>query len=123
MTEPGHRMDSRTWLVREQHRPLAEIIQQQSRQHQQAPGQPDRPPSKMAHIGIQRLGAGNGKKDSAKHQKAFSVIVYEKLQPIPGKYRLQNRRILDNLYQTAQPDRGEPEQNNRAENEPTLAVP
>ena len=56
--------------IDEDQRALAEIVRDQSRQDQKQPGVLDRPPPEMPHVGVQRLGAGNGEEDAAEHDEA-----------------------------------------------------
>ena len=44
---------------------MAEIVQRQGREHHTRPRGLDRQPAKVAHIGIERLGAGNGEEHAA----------------------------------------------------------
>ena len=53
---------------------LAGIVKQQGRQHQTVPGEPDRPRSEMAHVGIKRLGARRAQKYRAEYQKAGDAV-------------------------------------------------
>ena len=55
---------------RQQQGTLAEIVQQQAGQDHAEPGDADRPLADVAHVGIERLGAGHGQKDGAQHEEA-----------------------------------------------------
>src|SRR6202162_329062 len=46
--------------VSQDQRALPEGVSQQRRQYQQEPGKPDRPLAEMSHVGIERLGSGDG---------------------------------------------------------------
>ena len=45
--------------VEQQQRALAEVVEQQRRQHQREPGEADRPLAEVAHVGVERLAAGD----------------------------------------------------------------
>ena len=44
-------------------RRLAQVVQRQRREHDEEPGAPDRRPAEVAHVGVQRLGAGDDQDD------------------------------------------------------------
>ena len=56
--------------VGQQHRTLAEIIDDQGRHRHAEPGEADRPLAEVAHVGIERLGAGDAEHDGAERDEA-----------------------------------------------------
>ena len=60
-------------------RALAEIVDQQRRQHEAEPGALDRLAAEMAEIGIERLAAGDGEKHRAERDQADVAVRRQKL--------------------------------------------
>ncbi len=58
-----------------QERGLPGVAQEQCRQHDRVPGPADRPLTEVAHVGVQRLSAGDAQKYAAEHQKAAAAGV------------------------------------------------
>ena len=56
--------------IDEDQRALAEIVGDQRGQDQKQPGGLDRPAAEMPHVGVERLGAGDGEEDAAEHDEA-----------------------------------------------------
>ena len=57
-------------------RALAEIVQHQAGQHEERPAQPDRVRAEMAHVGIQRLGAGDAQHHGAEHDERQHLVLH-----------------------------------------------
>ena len=55
-------------------RGLAGIVEQQRRQHQAIPGEPDRPRAEMTHVGIKRLGAGGAQEHGAQDEETGEAV-------------------------------------------------
>ena len=53
----------------QQQRALAEVVQEQRRQHEHEPREPDRPLAEVPHVGVQRLAAGDDEEDGAEHRE------------------------------------------------------
>ena len=60
--------------MRQHQRALAEIVDQQRRQHEPEPGALDRLAAEMAEIGIERLAAGDGQKHRAERDQADVAV-------------------------------------------------
>ena len=56
----------------EQQRALTEIVQQQRRLDEAEPGEADRQLAEMAHVGVERLGAGGGQEHRSQGKKPRS---------------------------------------------------
>ena len=67
---------------RQDHCPLPHIVQHQRRQNKEQPAELDWAPPKMPHVGIERLGPGNGKHYSAHRHKCAEAIGVEKIKRI-----------------------------------------
>ena len=61
----------------QQQRALAEVVQQQRRQHQREPRHPNRPLAEMAHVGVERFAAGDHQEDGAEHGKPMPAVLHE----------------------------------------------
>jgi len=106
-------------------RALAEVIRQQRRQHEDEPGEPDRPLAEMSHVGVKRLGSGDSEDYSAEKDEPGVPVLNEKAQAVPWIRRGEDLRDLKNLAQSQCPNHHEPDNHNRAEYPPDLcgAVP
>ena len=60
--------------MRQHQRALAEIVDQQRRQHEAEPGALDRPAAEMAEIGVERLAAGDGEEHRAERDQADVAV-------------------------------------------------
>ena len=60
--------------MRQHQRALAEIIDQQRRQHEAEPGALDRLAAEMAEVGIERLAAGDGEEHGAERDQADVAV-------------------------------------------------
>ena len=65
-------------------RALAKVVQQQGRQHQAKPGIANRLAAKVAHIGVQRLGAGQRQHHRAQGQQTGPAVIQQKFSPSIG---------------------------------------
>jgi len=101
--------------VSENKRALTEIVQQQGGQHIRAPGDPDRPLAEVSHVGVDALGAGDGKHHRAQRQKPGNAIVDEKSQRVRGIDCLENGWSARDVHHTQQCQHGEPQHRDRPE--------
>ena len=98
--------------------PLAEVAEQEGREHDGEPGQADRAPAEMAQVGVERLGAGHGEHDSAEHEEGRHAVLGEEPDAVPRVERQQDRRRPDDLDRAEGPDRREPDEHDGAEDAP-----
>ena len=63
--------------VGHQQRALAEVVQQQRRQHEREPGDPDRPLAEVPHVRVERLAAGDDEEDRAEDGEAVPAVLAE----------------------------------------------
>ena len=101
--------------IGEHQRALAEIVERQRRQHEKKPGDLDRPATEMAHIGIERLGAGHRQKDRAEDEKADKPVIDEKGDTGQRIERAQNARRVGDVDRPEQSDDDEKDRHERAE--------
>ena len=60
--------------VDQQQRALAEVVQQERGQHEREPGEANRPLAEVAHVGVQRLAAGDRQEHRAEHREAVQPV-------------------------------------------------
>jgi hypothetical protein len=101
--------------VAEQQRALSEIIDDQRREDQPQPAAPQRRPAEMAHIGVQRLGAGHREKHRAQHQKTAPRRVRQFGDAVERVDRQEDARLLHDPPDPERRQNGEPHQHDRAE--------
>ena len=66
--------------VGDDHRALPEVVEQQSRKHDDEPGEADRAPAEMTHVGVQRFAAGHDQEHAAENQESEPPVAREELQ-------------------------------------------
>jgi hypothetical protein len=101
--------------VFEQQRALAEVVEQQRRQHQAEPGQAYRPPAEVAHVGIQRLGARDDEEHAAHGEKAQRRIGRKEGQRVARPQPGQHRGMAQDLHHAERRESHEPEAGDRPE--------
>ena len=79
--------------LRQQQRALAEVVQQQRRQHQREPGDADRPLAEVAHVGVERLAAGDDEEDRAEHGEAVPAVFAKNAHGVARIDRGQHDRL------------------------------
>ena len=99
----------------QQQRALAEVVEHQRRQHQPEPGQPDRPPAEVAHVGVQRLAAGDARTTAPSTGKPCQPLSRKKLTAWRGSSApsTAGSRTIQTTPSTASVD--EPDHHDRAE--------
>ena len=60
----------RARTARQQQRALPEVVEEQRREDDAVPGEADRPRAEMAHVGVERLAAGDAEDDRAEDEEA-----------------------------------------------------
>ncbi len=93
----------------EQEGALAEVVENQRRQHHGEPGEPDRALAEMAHIGVQSLAAGHDQHDRAQDEKAPQAIAEEEIDRMPRIDGGQHLRMAQNSVHAQYGDRREPD--------------
>ena len=95
---------------------LAEIIQHQRGQRHREPGEPDRQPAEMAHVGIHRLAAGHGKKRRAENGEAdVEVLMDQEVERIERTERGEHAGRLDDAVDAEHGEHQEPGHHDRSE--------
>ena len=75
---------------------LSGVVQDQAWKHDRKPGEFDRPPAEMTHIGIERLGAGDTEKHRAQYQKAGRPMREQIRKTVDGIECGKHGRVLHN---------------------------
>ncbi len=101
--------------IAQQQRTLAAVIEEQRWQDEAEPGEPDRLAAEMAHVGVQRFGAGDGENDRAERDERLPMMMPEKGDGMGRVQGTQNRRIGHDLEKAKAGQDGEPQAHDRAE--------
>ena len=110
--------------MREQQRALAEVVEQQRREHEREPGEPDRPAAEVAHVGVERLAAGDHEHDRAEDQEPVRPVARGRSAPRShGLTAREHRRAARDPGEPERGDADEPEQHDGAEDRADAAVP
>ncbi|OIQ76216.1 hypothetical protein GALL_421040 [mine drainage metagenome] len=94
---------------------LAQIVQQQRGEHEAIPRKADRFAAKVAKVGIQRLGPGDGKENGAKHGESDRTFLDQERHRIARIEGKQNVRVGDGLHDSGAAKDEEPDRSNRPE--------
>ena len=73
---------------------LTQIVQRQRREDEADPGGLDRRAAEMAHVGVERLGAGDGEKHAAEHDEADAAMVDEEAERMVRAERGEHAQIV-----------------------------
>ncbi len=103
------------------HRALPEIVEHQAGQHEEHPRYPDRVAPEMPHIGIERLGAGDGEHDRAHRQEGVDAVVEEEFDRVPGVERDEDARARQDIDDAQHRQDEEVQHHHRAEHHAHLA--
>ena len=79
---------------------LAEVVEEERRQRDEEPGEPDRTPPEVAHVGVERLRPGDGQHDGPQDEKPRHPVVHKHLRAVPGiegKKDLRRPRNLSSI--------------------------
>ena len=79
--EQVERID-RARRVPQDQRALPEVVRQQRRQHQEEPGEADRPLAEVSHVGVERLGSGDGQDYGPEENESSVPMSKEKLHAV-----------------------------------------
>ena len=94
---------------------LSGVAQQQGGQHHEIPGGADRIAPEVAHVGIERLGAGDRQEHAAQHDETVPALVHEE---VDGVARVDGEDDLGMPHDARQAEDGdghEPQQHDRPE--------
>ncbi len=72
---PSRRTGSPSSLGSDEHeRALAEVVEDERRHDEREPREADGPRAEVAHVGVERLAAGDGEDDGAEHERAAGPV-------------------------------------------------
>ena len=101
--------------IAQQQRALAEIAQRQRRHHHAEPGAADGGTAEVAHVGVQRLGAGQRQHHGAQQHEADPGKFNDEAQAPHGIERTEHFRRLPDPPAAQQRQRAEPQRHHRTE--------
>ena len=78
--------------IEQQQRALAEIVQDQRREHQRKPRQADRLLAEVSHVGVQRFPAGDDEEHGAEHGEAGEAVGGKERDGVTRIERAEDRR-------------------------------
>ena len=71
--------------------------------------------AEVAHVGVERLGAGDGEDDRAEGDEGDAEVVAEELDAVLGGERLDDARVVEDAGEAGDGDDREPDDHHRAE--------
>ena len=101
--------------MRQHQRALAEVVQEQRRQHEEQPRGLDRLAAEVAEIGVERLPAGDDQKHGAQRHETDVRMRADELDRVPGIDRRQHARIVADMREAEHRQRQEPDDHHRPE--------
>ena len=101
--------------VAQHQRALAEVVQRQARQDEEQPRQADRPRAEVAHVGVERLGAGDGQHHRAERNKGEPAVAQAEGHGVVRRERAQHRRVARDAGRPQHTEGCEPQHHHRAE--------
>jgi hypothetical protein len=106
-------------------RRLAEVVEQQPREHEAVPGDLDRLAAEVPHVGVQRLAAGDDEEDRPERDEPLPRVLDEEVDRVRRRHGPQHLGMGDDLAQPEHAERREPHDHDRAEHlgDPGRAAP
>ena len=102
----------------EQQSCLPGVAEQQRGQDDRIPGEADGPPPDMSHVGVERLGPGDGQEDAAEHDEALPVMGRQEPEGVKRVDGEKHRGGTQDATDAEDRDDDEPEQHHRPEHLP-----
>ena len=101
--------------IRQHQRALAQIVQNQRRQHQDYPGRADGSLPEVAHIRIEGLGARHGQEHAAQDDEAQEPVVGQKDSTVVRRQCPEDREVVKDVINAQRGQRQEPQRCDRPE--------
>ena len=98
-----------------QHRRLAHVVEHERRHDEVQPRVSDRLAAEMAHVGVERLGAGHGVDHRAQRQERIERVGDEEAPDVSRAERSHDLRMTEDMVDAHRGDRREIDQHHRAE--------
>ena len=102
-------------LVADDQRALTEVVEHARGQDDEEPRQRDRPSTEVAHVGVERLGAGDGEDDRGQREERNVEVPEDERQRVGRRQRLEDLRVVDDAPDAEGADRDEPQDHHRPE--------
>ena len=99
----------------EDQRALAEVVEDQRGEDEREPALADRVRAEVAHVGVERLGAGDREHDAAERDERLVAVVEQELGAVVGRERAEDLRVLERADQAAEREHAEPDDHDRPE--------
>src|SRR6187402_883827 len=96
---------------------LAEIIEQQTWEHDGAPREHDRAATKMAEIDIERFRSGDGEEHSANGHEGDVRLTEQIGHRVVGVHRIEDGGVISDVRQAGNADRHEPSRSDWTEDD------
>ena len=109
--------------VGEDQRALAEVVEDQRGEDEREPGAADRGRAEVAHVGVQRLGAGDGEHDAAERDERLVAVVEEELGAVVRRQRAEDLGVLERPHEPGEREHREPDDHDRPEEPADRAGP
>ena len=79
--------------VAQDERPLTEVVERQRREDEEEPGPTDRWPAEVAHVRVQRLGAGDAQHDRAERDERDERVLGNERRRVARRQPLEDLRV------------------------------
>ena len=79
------------------------------------PDERDRPATEVAHVGVERLAAGDDEEDAAEGEERLPRLGLEEVDDVDRVDGLEHARVLEDLVQAEHAEDGEPHDHDRPE--------
>jgi hypothetical protein len=101
--------------LREQQRPLAEVVEDERGKDDREPGDADRAGAEVSHVGVERLPAGHDQEDGAEDEEPERAVADEQIDAPARVERGEDRRRADDSRDAEHREGREPRERERAE--------
>ena len=99
----------------EDQRALAEVVEDQRGEDEREPAARIARRAEVAHVGVQRLGAGDREHDAAERDERLVAVVEEELGAVVGRERAEDLRVLEQPREAGDRQHAEPHDHDRPE--------
>ena len=107
--------------VAEDERALAHVVEDAGGEDEEQPDARDRRPAEVAHVRVERLGAGDREHDRREREERDREVAEQEARRVGRRQRLQDLRVVGDAADAARADRDEPDRHHRPEQAPDRA--
>ena len=94
---------------------LAEVVERERREDEPEPRRADRPASEVAHVGVERLDAGDGEEDRAHHRQRAEPVRRHEADGVRRVEGVEDREAVAGVHEAEQRHHHEPDEGDRSE--------